>query len=666
MGRLARISLFSLICFWLSVSPSFAQTKVKFGSHLGCFNSPKMIREVRQAYNKAGVFDWVPATVMVTVQESGQFLTALLEAAYQNKIWPILRLDGVPHGARIEKEDIKRLVKSLGEASSVASKFPWPVYIEFGNEPNMNREWGGEADASSYAQSLESFIEGLPPSFAVLNGAMNASLTDPAYGREAVSFWEKGPKRLIPRLDGLAFNPYELWGGGRRGIDSWLWELEKLGNPGKPVFLLEFGLDPNASLIKRKEFLEDQYRAYLGGGRFQLEKVEAITPLFCRDLACQEIEIPIFNFNGKVSFIEPVGGATCGGAEEEEREPRCGEVGAVLSIKGSAKVEECAKTLMQPFLLKSPEDKLSICKLRQWPVIGRFAQLVCDFRINSEDVQRMLIPKEARVSPPPLEETFSLKTGEVGAQLSLNSIVDWLLRVIAQFTVKKEGGHIKAAIPSKFGEEGFLVMEAEGAKGEIVSGFDTLKRAYTPYTLGERPKPQPGVPLPPELEPTPSPLPPGAPTPTPLPSGGLWYRIAHRDSSIVVGAEKREEIISLVLKYWPDSKIRKRWDYVEGRAIKNGWNPAFVIALWIEESGASGVSAWDVGCTGAPQNDLEAGLSCLFGLSYGEREFPEFLCRFSEGHYPCTFSINPNFPKNLKVWYDRLVPPGTPGAAEPL
>lgn len=358
----------------------------------------------------------------------------------------------------------------------------------------------------------------------------------------------------------------------------------------------------------------------------------------------------------------------------------CGQLGAVDDLDKAAEMEDCAEEVMRPYG-RGEQKPGGLCRLAGIPVIGDlFLKKMCNFSGDASDVKGYVVPQEAQgptLSPPEQSSTSSAnlesverEDGKEGMRAKgLGSILNWLMEVIAGFTIKEEKGpHIPAGLPEAVeavkdegGEMGVMAL----VESDIPEGFDTLKRAYTPYALQEKGKP-PGVSPPPELELTPTPLPSGASTPTPTPSAGLWYTIRYRDSSIDISAQKRTEIIEKVMGYWPNSKIRDQWDYVYGRAKASGWNPGFVIALWIEESGASGVHAWDVGCTGAPQDDLEKGLGCLFGLSYANKDFPEFLCIFSEGHHPCAFSINPNFPKNLKAWYDRVIPPGTDGAAEPL
>ncbi|MGB9911494.1 MAG: hypothetical protein ACPLKP_02710 [Microgenomates group bacterium] len=135
----------------------------------------------------------------------------------------------------------------------------------------------------------------------------------------------------------------------------------------------------------------------------------------------------------------------------------------------------------------------------------------------------------------------------------------------------------------------------------------------------------------------------------------LDYSLPFRDSSITIKEENKQNVIEMVRNSWPDSQISNQWDFVYNQAVNNGWNPAFVIALWIEESGASGVDAYDLGCLGGEKNNLSSQLECLFTRPYANQSFEEFMCQYSEGKpAPCSFATNPNFPRNLKYWYDLL------------
>lgn len=136
----------------------------------------------------------------------------------------------------------------------------------------------------------------------------------------------------------------------------------------------------------------------------------------------------------------------------------------------------------------------------------------------------------------------------------------------------------------------------------------------------------------------------------------LDYEIDHRNNEVAVSNETKLRIINQVLNSWPNSKIESSWDLVYNQVRNDGWNPAFVLALWIEESGASGVDAYDLGCLSGERNNIGSQLGCLFSRPYKNDNFANFMCMYSEGKLsPCSFEINPNFPGNLKSWYDKLI-----------
>jgi len=149
--------------------------------------------------------------------------------------------------------------------------------------------------------------------------------------------------------------------------------------------------------------------------------------------------------------------------------------------------------------------------------------------------------------------------------------------------------------------------------------------------------------------------------------GGLDYTIPFKDPSV-----RPLDIRDQVRARWSNAQLQN-WDTIVQQSITAGWNPAFVLALWIEETGAQGVPNYTdpLGCAvNQPTTDINISLGCLFrtGASFSNNQFADFMCRYSEGlgkPAPCQFTTNPNFPTNLKSWYSRLVPSG-PGAIQTI
>lgn len=153
-------------------------------------------------------------------------------------------------------------------------------------------------------------------------------------------------------------------------------------------------------------------------------------------------------------------------------------------------------------------------------------------------------------------------------------------------------------------------------------------------------------------------------TPTVSASNLLDYTIPFKDPTV-----SPTDIKSDVKASWPNAKL-ENWDTIIQKSVAAGWNPAFVLALWIEESGAQGVANYDdpLGCSpGQPTEDIEVSLSCLFNnfSSFTNDQFVQFMSRYSGGPAGTPFSNNPNFPNGIKFWYSRLVPSG-PGAIKTI
>lgn len=150
-------------------------------------------------------------------------------------------------------------------------------------------------------------------------------------------------------------------------------------------------------------------------------------------------------------------------------------------------------------------------------------------------------------------------------------------------------------------------------------------------------------------------------SPQPPQSGILLdYTIPFRDTS-VSPLDVRNQIKSI----WPNAQI-DNWDLIIQKSVDAKWNPAFVLTLWIEETGAQGVANYSdpLGCApNQPTTDINISLTCLFNnfSNFTNGQFADFMARYSGGPAANPFANNPNFPKNIKLWYSILVPSG-PGA----
>ena len=112
---------------------------------------------------------------------------------------------------------------------------------------------------------------------------------------------------------------------------------------------------------------------------------------------------------------------------------------------------------------------------------------------------------------------------------------------------------------------------------------------------------------------------------------------------------------------WPNSELADpaRQRAIQEFAQQNGFNEAFLYALWLEETHAGSVGDYPFGCGG--YTDFDDSLNCLVNdpavQTYIRDPLPEALCTYADGHYPCDFSAHPNFIRNLMSFYDYLTAP---------
>lgn len=143
-------------------------------------------------------------------------------------------------------------------------------------------------------------------------------------------------------------------------------------------------------------------------------------------------------------------------------------------------------------------------------------------------------------------------------------------------------------------------------------------------------------------------------------SGVLNYTLPYRDTSVAVD---KDRIIRLVKQFWPDSPIDQLFDTVVQRALEAGINPAFALAIWIEESGASSPRAKAQSAFGCfPGGDtnqwvtFDRSLNCFIGFTNDHpNDFYDWMRFFCGPGTPSVCSNNRYFAGNLKKWYDDVV-----------
>lgn len=159
------------------------------------------------------------------------------------------------------------------------------------------------------------------------------------------------------------------------------------------------------------------------------------------------------------------------------------------------------------------------------------------------------------------------------------------------------------------------------------------------------------------------------PQPTTSEKPTLDYSIPFRDSTVQTTAIAQ----STIVKNWPHAKMNY-WDVIVSKSIANGWNPALVLALWIEETGGStatleknggaGVcnpncSSGHLGCHPGTDQTLDQSLACVFNnFNIPGDQFDTFMRNYCGPRIDPICDNNPNFVRNLKYWYSVLVPSG--------
>jgi hypothetical protein len=158
---------------------------------------------------------------------------------------------------------------------------------------------------------------------------------------------------------------------------------------------------------------------------------------------------------------------------------------------------------------------------------------------------------------------------------------------------------------------------------------------------------------------------------------GLDFYIPFRDTAVRV--VNPADVQARVNNRWPNNMMSANcptgpcWDYVISQSISQGVNPAFVIAIWIEESGAShypGHFSCPAGGVGLSRtvNDLVRSLNCFLDLAndYSTNQFAQTLAQFCGPNQPIVCGENDNFLAALQDWYNIVVPPGNYGELQQI
>jgi hypothetical protein len=151
----------------------------------------------------------------------------------------------------------------------------------------------------------------------------------------------------------------------------------------------------------------------------------------------------------------------------------------------------------------------------------------------------------------------------------------------------------------------------------------------------------------------------------------LGYSIPYRNTNCSLSQSNIDTIASSIPAWYPacsgQNNLQSEWQTVQQYAQSYNWNPAFLIALWIEESAGGACQANQMGCifrndgTRLPEDSpICEQLACVIEKRYTDPgDFWGFMCGYSgevrdaQGHCSA-FTNNPNFPGNIRLVYTAI------------
>jgi hypothetical protein len=226
----------------------------RFGIHI---TQEADLEEAASIVNSSGG-DWGYVTLVIRKDErDSRRWQDVFNRLRRLHLIPLIRLATIQQGEGWEKPsegEIDGWVEFLGSLN-------WPMqnmYVIVGNEPNHEKEWGGEISPEGYANYLDLFIDkarAKSNDFFILPAALDFSASSDGKSLDASSFLT-GMLKVMPdvleKVDGWNSHSYPNPGfsgseraSGRGTVASYIWELsylKRLGvNKDLPVFITETG-----------------------------------------------------------------------------------------------------------------------------------------------------------------------------------------------------------------------------------------------------------------------------------------------------------------------------------------------------------------------------------------------------------------------------------------
>jgi hypothetical protein len=151
-------------------------------------------------------------------------------------------------------------------------------------------------------------------------------------------------------------------------------------------------------------------------------------------------------------------------------------------------------------------------------------------------------------------------------------------------------------------------------------------------------------------------------------------KIPYRDASITLTPEVKARVIARFKQMFPDSPIDQYWDQIASTATSRGINPAFALAIFMEESGGGSPSLAarlgirsSFGCDPTRFQSIPESLDCFVKTTVNSPKEPNFekwaenYCgRSIPGKAVCTMNEaghdNSNFLRNVNYFYNFFAP----------
>ncbi len=156
----------------------------------------------------------------------------------------------------------------------------------------------------------------------------------------------------------------------------------------------------------------------------------------------------------------------------------------------------------------------------------------------------------------------------------------------------------------------------------------------------------------------------------------------HTTSCTIQNVEAVADFAAQWIKGRPEEQQAKEnvlayYKTIEEWAVKMGWNPSYLVALWIEETAAGAIGAQPMGCTFDVEKGVGVGrnstvceqLLCIYHYPVRNSTY-DLLCSYAAGGVGCTtFALdqgkndNRCFPSNIRGTYQEVVARGNVSAS---